>query len=252
MHTILLSVEFQTFFFPYKVLNRFRLKIVLRDLTCFSYTGPANEVGCTPWENLLQLRVSQTGTYGPLMSHMLLQRDPGPKRQQRLYPYMSAVAMVELPLPRMVPLENQRWNACCNCHGSQFKGSVWLPLSRKMDWMVSPVLFHLLFRYLWKQLGWPALGGGGQKDVRQWPVTTAPRRAMLACQVLEKSPGHKEGKSVSLLLPLQVALRLVLSLRFGGTNMSLSQGDLQNHFKQLFVNPCVFVSRNICKSIPTN
>lgn len=46
---------------------------------------------------------------------------------------------------------------------------------------------------------------------------------------------------------------LVLSLWFGiMSNMSLSQWDLQNHFKQLFVNPFGFLGPNICKSIPTS
>lgn len=65
---------------------------------------------------------------------------------------------------------------------------------------------HLLFRYLRKQLGWPTFWDGGQKDMRWCLVTAAPRRAMLDCQVLEKSPGHKEGETVSLPLPPRVAL----------------------------------------------
>lgn len=32
---------------------------------------------------------------------------------------------------------------------------------------------HLLFRYLWKQLGWPTLWDGGQEDMRRCLVTAA-------------------------------------------------------------------------------
>lgn len=79
MHAILLSVDFQTFLFPYKVLNGFRLQIFLRDLMCSAYTGPANEVGWTPWKNLLQLRGFPARIQGLLMSHVLLQRETGPR-----------------------------------------------------------------------------------------------------------------------------------------------------------------------------
>lgn len=70
-------MDFLTFPFPYKVLNGFRLKTFLRDLMGSAYTDPANGVGWTLWENLLQPRVSPAGIQGPLMSHVLLQRKTG-------------------------------------------------------------------------------------------------------------------------------------------------------------------------------
>lgn len=47
-------------------------------------------------------------------------------------------------------------------------------------------------------------GPGGHETVPS--DGCSPRRAMLDCQVLEKSPGHKEGETVSLPLPPQIVL----------------------------------------------
>lgn len=72
---------------------------------CSAYTGPANEVGWTPWENLLQLRGFPARIQGLLTSHELLQRETGPRGETAtLYPG-QLLAVVEIPLPRIVPLE---------------------------------------------------------------------------------------------------------------------------------------------------
>lgn len=79
-----------------------------------------------------------------------------------------------------------------------------------------------------------------------------PCRAVLASQLLERSPGHRGGKAVCLLLPPQAALCSYKAYGSETNSVLLSQEDLQSHCKQLFVNPCVFVNPNICKPLLTN